>query len=48
MQDDSCSPDELPAISNGAAPSLLKVTDTLSVVAPDYINAMPWIQRERM
>lgn len=48
MRNDDCPPSEAPAIISSGLPPLIPVTSTLSVVAPDYINAMPWIQRERM
>lgn len=48
MHDDTYPPSDEQEINNGATPPLIPVTATLSVVAPDYINAMPWIQRQRM
>lgn len=29
-------------------PTVIQVTDKINLLSPDYINAMPWIKRERM
>lgn len=35
-------------ITSGSMPPLIPVTATVSVVAPHYLNSLPYIQRERM
>lgn len=48
MHDDPCPEGNGGAITSGASAPLEHGLDTFHVVSPKFINAMPWIQRERM